>query len=480
MLKNVAILVYDGVAPFELGVLCEAWAIDRSTRAFPTSTSPSARPSPVEVPTEPAGRSPRGEHGLDRLADADLICMPAMPRDQPVPAEVLDALRAADARGARFLSRLLRCLRAGRGRPARRPALHHPLALRRRARGALPATPRSSATCCTSTTGRSSPRPARQPGSTPACTSSVSEFGASVAATVARRMVVAPHRDGGQAQFIESPVPVDDRRHAAAAAGVDVGLNLHEDLSVERLAARRMMAPRTFARRFKAETGTTPYHWITNQRVMLAERMLEESDETIERIATRAGFSNATAFRHHFARLRGTSPQHYRRIFKAPAATDQPVAQLTPCTMWVRVGLTGGIGSGKSSVSALLAEHGAVVIDADLLAREVVARRHAGPGRGRRLPSAPGARPPTESSTGPSWAAGVRRRRGPRPARGDHPPARAGPRRRDRGAAAPMTRSSCTTSRCWSRPARPSSSTPWSWSTRRRTCRCSGWSSSAG
>ena len=91
------------------------------------------------------------------------------------------------------------------------------------------------------------------------------------------------------------------------------------------------MAPRTFARRFKAETGTTPYHWITNQRVLLAERMLEESDETIERIATQAGFSNATAFRHHFARLRGTSPQQYRRIFRRPnrvTPTGEPVGRL--------------------------------------------------------------------------------------------------------------------------------------------------------
>ena len=85
-----------------------------------------------------------------------------------------------------------------------------------------------------------------------------------------------------------------------------------------------MMAPRTFARRFKAETGTTPYHWITNQRVILAERMLEESDETIERIAVQVGFSNATAFRHHFARLRGTSPQRYRRLFRAPVVSGTP------------------------------------------------------------------------------------------------------------------------------------------------------------
>ena len=94
------------------------------------------------------------------------------------------------------------------------------------------------------------------------------------------------------------------------------------------------MSPRTFARRFKAETGTTPYHWITNQRVMLAERLLEESDETIERIATRVGFSNATAFRHHFARLRGTSPQRYRRIFQTPspeAGWHRPREQCCSC-----------------------------------------------------------------------------------------------------------------------------------------------------
>jgi transcriptional regulator GlxA family with amidase domain len=96
-----------------------------------------------------------------------------------------------------------------------------------------------------------------------------------------------------------------------------MGTNLHENLSIETLARRALMSPRTFARRFKAETGTTPYHWVTNQRVLLAERLLEESEETVERISTRAGFHNATAFRHHFSRLRGTSPQRYRRSFKA-------------------------------------------------------------------------------------------------------------------------------------------------------------------
>jgi transcriptional regulator GlxA family with amidase domain len=143
------------------------------------------------------------------------------------------------------------------------------------------------------------------------------EFGAGTAATVARRMVVAPHRDGGQAQFIETPV-AETTAETLQPLLEWMAANLSEELTVEGLASRAMMAPRTFARRFKAETGTTPYHWLTNQRVMLAERMLEESDETVERIAAHAGFSSATAFRHHFARLRGTSPQQYRRLFRGP------------------------------------------------------------------------------------------------------------------------------------------------------------------
>ena len=146
------------------------------------------------------------------------------------------------------------------------------------------------------------------------------EFGAGMAATVARRMVVAPHRDGGQAQFIQSPVP-ETTADTLQPLIEWMSANLNEEITVETLASKAMMAPRTFARRFKAETGTTPYHWITNQRVILAERMLEESDETIERIAVQVGFSNATAFRHHFARLRGTSPQRYRRLFRAPVVS---------------------------------------------------------------------------------------------------------------------------------------------------------------
>ena len=316
MLKNVAVLIYDGVAPFELGVLCEAWGLDRLDQGIPNFEFGICAPEPGRVPTSLPGFAVEVSGGIDRLADADLICLPAMPRDAPVPACVIEALQAAEARGARLLSVCAGAFVLGEaGLLDDRLCTTH----WRYVDELEERFPKAKVRCdvlylddgpiITS---------AGSAAGLDACLHIIrSEFGASVAATVARRMVVAPHRDGGQAQFIESPIPVTTADTLQPLLEW-VSTNLHADLSVDALAAKAMMSPRTFARRFKAETGTTPYHWITNQRVLLAERLLEESDETIERIATRVGFSNATAFRHHFARLRGTSPQRYRRIFRTP------------------------------------------------------------------------------------------------------------------------------------------------------------------
>jgi transcriptional regulator GlxA family with amidase domain len=142
------------------------------------------------------------------------------------------------------------------------------------------------------------------------------EYGAGVAAAVARRIVVPPHRDGGQAQFIARPVPDCDAETLGPLLEWIVG-NLHEDLDVESLARRSLMSPRTFARRFRAETGSTPHSWVTRQRVQRAEELLEQSDRSIEWIASEVGFGNAATLRHHFTRVRGVSPQQYRRTFCA-------------------------------------------------------------------------------------------------------------------------------------------------------------------
>jgi transcriptional regulator GlxA family with amidase domain len=321
MLKNVAVVVYDGVAPFELGVLCEAWGTDREDQGIPSFEFAICGPRPGRVSTSLTGFSLDVSEGLDRLDHADLICVPAMPRDREVPAEVVAAIQAAHERGARLLSVCTGAFVLGSAGllDGRHCTTHWRYVEELEERfpladvecDVLYVDDGSIVTSAGSAAGLD------------ACLHVMrQEFGAGMAATVARRMVVAPHRDGGQAQFIQSPVP-ETTADTLQPLLEWMQANLHEEITVDTLAGRAMMAPRTFARRFKAETGTTPYHWITNQRVMLAERMLEESDETIERIATQVGFSNATAFRHHFARLRGTSPQRYRRLFRAPAVAGR-------------------------------------------------------------------------------------------------------------------------------------------------------------
>jgi transcriptional regulator GlxA family with amidase domain len=140
------------------------------------------------------------------------------------------------------------------------------------------------------------------------------QFGAKVAAATARRIVVPPHRDGGQAQFIARAVPDCDAETLGPLLQWIVE-NLGEDLGVDALARRSHMSPRTFARRFRAETGTTPHSWVTRQRVQAAEELLERTDHSIDWIADEVGFGNAATLRHHFARVRGLSPQQYRRRF---------------------------------------------------------------------------------------------------------------------------------------------------------------------
>ncbi len=318
VLTTVAALVYDGVAPFELGVLCEAWGLDRADQGVPSFDFRVCAPQPGKVPTSIPGFGLDVSLGLDALSDVDLICLPAMPRDQHVPPPVIEALRMAHDRGARLLSVCAGAFVLGEaglldGRLCTThwryvDELQSRFPLAQVKCDVLYIDDGSVITSAGSAAGLD------------ACLHVIrQEFGASVAATVARRMVIAPHRDGGQAQFIESPVP-DYTADTLQPVLEWMRINLRQDLSVETLSRKALMAPRTFARRFKAETGTTPYHWVTNQRLLLAEQMLEESDETIERIATRAGFSNATAFRHHFARLRGTSPHRYRSSYRAPSS----------------------------------------------------------------------------------------------------------------------------------------------------------------
>jgi len=138
--------------------------------------------------------------------------------------------------------------------------------------------------------------------------------------------LMATHRDGGQAQYVDMPVPVDpepDAFHDALAWAVD---HLDEPLAVGDLAARALMSPRSFARRFRQVAGTSPHQWLLRQRVILAQRLLETTDEPVERIAQLVGMGSAATLRMHFQRIVQTTPLAYRRTFTCADVAEEATA----------------------------------------------------------------------------------------------------------------------------------------------------------
>ncbi|MGW8374424.1 helix-turn-helix domain-containing protein [Streptomyces sp. ODS28] len=148
------------------------------------------------------------------------------------------------------------------------------------------------------------------------------DFGAAVANSVARRTVVPPHRDGGQAQFVERPVPEPGISSTARARAWALE-QLHRPLTLRELAGREAMSVRTFTRRFREEAGVSPQQWLTRQRIERARQLLEHSGLPVERIAAEAGFGSAASLRAHFQSALGVSPRAYRRTFRAEAESTE-------------------------------------------------------------------------------------------------------------------------------------------------------------
>ncbi|TPQ20322.1 GlxA family transcriptional regulator [Streptomyces sporangiiformans] len=319
MLNNVAVILLDGVHPFELGVVCEVFGLDRSDEGLPVYDFAVASAEGPTLSTH-AGFSVSVPYGLERLEEADLIAVPAGSNytERTYPPELLDALRRAADRGARVLSVCsgVFVLGAAGLLDGRRCTVHwrHADALTRRHPRAIvePDVLYVDEHPVVTSAGTAA--------GIDACLHIVrKEQGPEVANAIARRMVVPPHRAGGQAQYVERPLP---RSRCDTVGEVLVWMERHldEEVTVEQLAARAHMSPRTFARRFQQETGTTPYRWILRQRVLLAQRLLEATDETMDTIADRTGFGTAAALRHQFVRSLGTTPQAYRRTFRGPEA----------------------------------------------------------------------------------------------------------------------------------------------------------------
>ena len=306
-------IVQDGAEPFGLGSLVEVWGEpyhpddDNPVFDFRVCTP---RPGRVE------GRSAFDlvvDQGLEATEAADLVCIaPRHKYDDHDPA-VLDALRAAHDRGAIVYAHCSGTFELG-------------------AAGLLDGRECTTHWRYTDVLQKAYPEATVRPdvlyvqdgnvltgaGSAAGLDASLhlmrQKFGAQVAATAARRIVVPPHRDGGQAQFIQRQV-VDCEAETLGAVLTWIQENLGEQLDVESLAKRALMSPRTFARRFRAETGTTPHQWVTAQRLQAAEELLERTGLSVDQVATEVGFGNAAALRHHFTRARGVSPQQYRRQF---------------------------------------------------------------------------------------------------------------------------------------------------------------------
>jgi transcriptional regulator GlxA family with amidase domain len=312
MLSTVAVLALPPLSPFEFGAICEVFGLDRTEEGLPPIELRVCGPVAGEPVPMIVGAQVVPEYGLEGLQGVDLVAVAAT-RMREFPEPVIAAVREAADAGSIMLSACSGSFLLGAaGLLDDRPCTTHWMhatdlsSLYPRARVDPDVLFVDDGNVITS---------AGTGASIDACLHVVRrELGSAAVNVVARRMVVPPQRDGGQAQFVEAPVRPAEV--ATLAPVLDwVLAHLHEELSVSALARRAGMSERTFARRFHDETGTTPHRWLLAQRVALAERLLEEGDLPIEAVAHRCGFASAEMLRHHFRRLRSTAPRDFRRAF---------------------------------------------------------------------------------------------------------------------------------------------------------------------
>jgi transcriptional regulator GlxA family with amidase domain len=308
------------VAAFELGVAHEVFGLDRRELADPWYDFRVVAVGEHPIRVVDGDWTISTPHRLGALADADTIVIPAWDSGQTADPALLDALRAAHARGARLLSVCSGAfLLAEAGLLDGRRATTHwmyaaDLARRHPDVDVDPDVLYVDA-------GDGIYTSAGTAAGIDLCLHVVRlDHGAETANAVARRMVVPAHRDGGQSQFVAAPVP-DSPEDDTLSVTLDWAIaHLDRPLTVEDLARRALLSPRTFARRFREATGTTPLQWLLRQRILHAQRLLETTELPVELVAGRSGFGSSTALRVHFRRATGTTPLAYRRAFAAVAS----------------------------------------------------------------------------------------------------------------------------------------------------------------
>jgi len=318
-MKTVAAIVQPGFAPFEFGVACEAFGLDRSNDGVPNFDFRVVTPEPGAVPSS-IGFSINVDADLAFADEADLVVVTPVPRDSwnRIDTRVAGVIRRAVERGAWVLTVCSGAfvVAASGVLDGRRATTHWMYAdTMKRMYPQIEVDPdvlyvqdgRIITSAGTAAGLDASLHLLRQ------------ELGAELTNKIARRMVVSPQRDGGQAQFIDKPLPVAASQSLAPVTDWMLD-HLREDLSVDQLAARAHMSPRTFARRFKADFGTTPAAWLARQRVIHAQRLLERTDFGLDRVAEESGFGSAAVLRQTFARVLAMTPTAYRARFSCTTA----------------------------------------------------------------------------------------------------------------------------------------------------------------
>lgn len=313
-MERVAVIVQDGFTPFEFGLACEAFGLDRTDDGIQSFDFRVLTPEPGAIRSS-IGYTMNVEDDLSFADDADVIVLTPVPRATwgTADARISAALERAVARGAWVLAICSGSftLAASGLLDGRRATTHWMYA---------------------QTFADMYPKIDVDPdvlyvqddriitsagtaAGIDACLHLLrQELGAEITNRIARRMVIAPQRDGGQAQFISKPLPVVSTESFAAVTEWMLQ-NLRDELPVEELARRAQMSPRTFARRFKTDLGTTPAAWLGRQRLLHAQRLLEETSLGLEQVAWESGFGSAAVLRQNFARKLGVTPTAYRGRF---------------------------------------------------------------------------------------------------------------------------------------------------------------------
>ncbi len=311
----VVALVYDGLCTFEFAIVAEIFGLSRPEmgQGWYRFASAAVEPGPLRAH---GGLVVGTEGGMELLSEADIVVVPGWKSaGAPVPEALLDALRVAHQRGARLASICSGAfVLAATGLLAgRRIATHWRYAGQLAARHPEC---RVDADVLYVEEGRIFTSAGSAAGIDLMLHIIRADFGVAAANSVARRLVMPPHRNGGQAQFIDRPVPAP-REGRLSGLLEKVRASPATPWTVATMAAEAAMSKRTFLRRFTETTGAPPGEWVTQVRVDEAKRLLEATALPMEEVAARAGFGAVATLRHHFRRQLGLAPRDYRETFAA-------------------------------------------------------------------------------------------------------------------------------------------------------------------